>query len=160
MLSSLIRAAPALALLGGLAGAQLARAEPVFSDLAGERIAVSARKGEVLLLNFWSTWCAPCRSEMPVFVKLHEDFAPRGLRVLGVSADGLDQVKKVKAAMKSMDMEFEVWLWANANDMAHYGVGPQLPATLIIDREGKILHRFRGVVRDEQLRPLLEPLLE
>ena len=134
-------------------------AEPVFAELSGSRIRVSDRAGAPILLNFWATWCAPCRSEMPVFTKLHEELAPRGLRVIGVSANGLDQAETVRAAMTAMNMSFEVWLWANANDMAHYSVGPQLPATLLIAADGTVLHRFRGVVREDQLRPLIEPLL-
>ena len=80
--------------------------------------------------------------------------------MIGVSANGLDQSEMVKAAMQSMAMRFEVWLWANANDMEFYGVGPQLPATLLIGRDGDVLHRFRGTVREEQLRPLIEGLLD
>ena len=141
------------------AGAAEASAEPVFADLSGNAVRLSDRGGEVVLLNFWSTWCAPCRKEMPVFVRLHDELGPRGLRVLGVAANGRDEVAAVTRVMGQLDMRFEVWTWANAFDMEHYGVGPGLPATLVVDRDGRIVRRFRGLVTEAQLRPVVEELL-
>jgi len=104
---------------------------------------------------------ATAGTEEPVFADLEGNAVrlSQRLRVLGIAADGRDQVAAVREAMSELDVGFEVWLWANANDMAHYGVGPRLPATLIVDGSGDVVRRFRGVVSEKQLRPELEPLL-
>ena len=133
--------------------------EPVFADLEGHAVHLSDRRGEIVLVNFWATWCAPCRHEMPVFVTLADELGPRGLTVLGISADGRNESAKVRKVLAELDVRFDVWVWANAYDLAHYGVGPGLPATLVVDGEGRVRHRLQGVVTTERLRPLLEPLL-
>jgi thiol-disulfide isomerase/thioredoxin len=139
--------------------ARAASEEPFFADLAGNRVRVSERRAEVVLLNFWATWCAPCRTEMPVLVKLHDGLGARGLRVIGAAADRPNDVEVVRQFMLRHDMRFEVWLWVSAADMAWFGVGPGMPSTVLIDREGNVRHRFRGVIDEGTVRRLLEPLL-
>jgi len=133
--------------------------EPVFADLEGRSVRVSQRRGDVVLLNFWSTWCGPCRTEMPVFVRLDRDLRSRGLRVLGVAANGRDEADAVRRVADELGVRFEVWLWANAFDMARYGVGPGLPATLVLDRDGRVVRRFQGPVTEADVRPVVEALL-
>ena len=133
--------------------------EPVFMAFDGSNVRVSQRRGKVILLNFWATYCGPCRAEMPQIQKLHEELGPKGLLVLGAAANGRDEVEPVKAAMNAAGARFETWVWVNAKDMRWYGVGPGIPATVLIDREGKIRQRFQGAVTADQLRPILETLL-
>ena len=133
--------------------------EPQFAGLEGQTVHLSDHRGEVVLLNFWASWCPPCRAEMPVFVHLHDELAPKGLTVIGASGNGRSEADTVKALMKDLGIDYEIWLWVTAKDMRYYGVGPGLPATLLVDRAGVVRQRFQGVVNEAQLRPLIVALL-
>jgi len=133
--------------------------EPVFADLSGRTVRVSDHRGDVVLLHFWATWCGACKPEMPVFVRLHDSLGPKGLRVLGASANARDEAELVRRYMSDAGMRFESWLWVSAKDMKHYGVGPGLPATVVIDRAGRVRRAIRGRADEATLRPLLEQLL-
>src|SRR5687768_16999149 len=103
--------------------------EPFFADLSGKTVRASDHAGSVVVLHFWATWCGPCAREMPIFVRLHDDLAPKGVRVIAASANARDEAELVRGYMRDHDMRFTTWLWVSAKDMRHYGVGPGLPAT-------------------------------
>ncbi len=130
----------------------VATAEPVFADLAGKMVRVSDRPADVVVLHFWATYCGPCRPEMPIFVRLHDELSSRGVRVIGAAANSRDQVDLVRKFMDELGMRFESWVWVSAKDMAHYGVGPGLPATVVLDRAGAVLYRAQGAADEARLR--------
>ena len=133
--------------------------EPVFVDLAGHDVHVSQHLGHIVVLNFWATWCGPCRAEIPALQRVHEKFGPRGVHLIGASANGRDDAAVVKALLDPIGVTYEVWLWVAAKDMRHWGVGPAIPATVVLDPKGAIRATFRGAVTEAQLTPVLERLL-
>ena len=151
LLAALLVAAPA--------PASAQAPEPIFVDLAGRTVKASEHRGEVVLLNFWATYCGPCRTEMPQLQRLHAELGPKGLRVIGAAANGRDEAEPVRRALAELGATFEPWLWVSAKDMRHYGVGPGLPATVLLARDGSVRHRVQGVVNADGLRPLIEKLL-
>ena len=153
------RLALALLLVLAAAPAIAQEEEPIFVDLGGRTVKVSDHRGEVVLLNFWATYCGPCRTEMPALQKLHAELGPKGLRVIGAAANGRDEGEAVKRALEGFGVTFEPWLWVSAKDMRHYGVGPGLPATVLIARDGTVRRRVQGIVDAEILRPIVEQLL-
>ncbi len=103
----------------------------------------SLPKGDVVLLNFWATWCPPCREEMPSMARLHERFADKGLRVVAVSIDQNDD--DLAGFVREHQLPFEVLHDPEARVSRRYGVF-KYPESFLIDRNGVIRHHLVGAV--------------
>ena len=110
-------------------------------QIGGQEIRLSSYRGKVVLLDFWATWCYPCREEIPHFVELHQKYADRGLQVIGVSMD--DSPEPVPAFYQQYHMNYPV-VMGNAKIGELYGGLLGLPITFVLDREGRILAKHVG----------------
>jgi thiol-disulfide isomerase/thioredoxin len=131
----------------------------MFSDIPGARRQFSQLKGKVIVVNFWATWCPPCRAEMPDLVKAYGEYRDRGVEFIGAANEPRSAKTKVRAFMQEMQMAFPVWLEASEDHLKALGVGPGLPATVIVDAEGRVAARITGVTDATQLRELLDRVL-
>ena len=131
----------------------------LFSDIPGARRQLSQLKGKVVVVNFWATWCAPCKGEMPEFVKAYGTYRDRGVEFVGAANEPRSEKAKVKAFMQEMQISFPVWLEASEDHMKALGVGPGIPATVIVDAQGRVAARIAGVTDAAQLRELLDRIL-
>ncbi len=118
---------------------------PAFSlkDANGEVVRPADYKGKVVLLDFWATWCGPCKIEIPWFIDLEKQYKDQGFAVLGVSMDE-DGWSAVKPYVQNMKMNYRVLL-GNDDVSNAYGGLDSLPTTLLIDRQGKIASVHVGV---------------
>ncbi len=125
--------------------AAVGQPSPAFSlkDANGETVKIADYKGKVVLLDFWATWCGPCKIEIPWFIDLERQFKDQGFAVLGVSMDE-DGWKVVKPYVQNMKMNYRVLL-GNDDVSTAYGGLDSLPTTLLIDRDGKIASVHIGV---------------
>ncbi len=112
-------------------------------DANGQTVRLSDYKGKVVLLDFWATWCGPCKVEIPWFMDFEKEFKDRGFTVLGVSMDE-DGWKVVKPYMADMKMNYPVLL-GNDDVSAKYGGLDSLPTTLLIDRQGRVVSKHIGI---------------
>ncbi|OYV28977.1 MAG: alkyl hydroperoxide reductase [Thiomonas sp. 20-64-9] len=107
----------------------------VLHTLDGQRLSTADMRGEVVILSFWATWCGPCRQELPLLSQYAEDHAAQGLRVLGFSLDGPEQLAQVRAV--AAPLAFPVGLlpspWFGA-----YGRIWRIPVSFVIDRAGRL----------------------
>lgn len=112
--------------------------------LDGKRFNLSAEKGNVVLLNLWATWCGPCRYEIPELQKLHNRYASRGFKVIGVSIDesGVDSVKQFVEEEK---ITYPIALDADGH-LANVLQTTVLPTSVVIDRNGRIVWRKIGAL--------------
>ena len=102
--------------------------------LRGDAVSMSGLRGSVLILNFWASWCAECRPEMPVLEQLHREFAPRGLAVVGVNArEGTEAVRRYA---QELGLTFPLVLDPGGKIKALYGV-IGLPTTFVVGRDGR-----------------------
>ena len=131
----------------------------VFSDIPGARKQFSQLKGKVIVVNFWATWCMPCRAEMPELVKAYATYRDRGVEFVGAANEPRSAKAKVREFMQGMQIQFPVWLEASEDHMKALGVGPGLPATVIVDAQGRVAARIVGVTDGAQLRELLDRIL-
>ncbi|HVF90491.1 MAG TPA: TlpA disulfide reductase family protein [Blastocatellia bacterium] len=134
-------------------------AELTLKDLFGAEQRLSSYRGRIVVLNFWATYCVPCRKEMPDLSAIQNEYAALGVQVIGAASDKMADQQKVKQFIKETKLNFPVWLEASAEDMARFGLGSALPGTAIIDRDGKIVATYRGVIKVSELRKRLESLL-
>ncbi|MET0646515.1 MAG: cytochrome c biogenesis protein/redoxin [Pyrinomonadaceae bacterium] len=124
--------------------------------LDGKPIKVSELRGQVVLLNFWATWCVPCRSEIPSLNDMQRDLSSRGFKVVGVTTE--DSADLVREYQKDVRQEYTVAL-GDAGVANKYAVGV-LPTTFIIDRQGRIRHKIIGEKSRAQFEALINPLLD
>jgi peroxiredoxin len=134
-------------------------AELVLKDLFGVEQKLSSFRGRVVVLNFWATYCGPCLREMPDLAVVQNQYAALGAQVIGASADTLAEQKEVRKFITDLKINFPVWLGATTEDMARFGLGPALPGTVIIGREGKIVAVYRGVIKVAELKKQIDALI-
>jgi cytochrome c biogenesis protein CcmG/thiol:disulfide interchange protein DsbE len=141
-------------LLAVLAGASLSHAAPAsenllnqkapgfaLTDLSGQSLTLARFRGKVVLLNFWATWCAPCRAEMPVFAAWQRQYGPRGLQIIGISMD--DDAGQARRLVTRLKLDYPVAMGEERLG-ARYGGVLGLPLTFLIDSHGVVRAQFQG----------------
>jgi cytochrome c biogenesis protein CcmG/thiol:disulfide interchange protein DsbE len=142
---------------GNVSGARSGAPDFTLADASGNRVALSDFKGRVVLLNFWATWCNPCRVEIPWFAELQQTYGDRDFVVLGVSLDE-DGWKSVKPYIDQMKITYRVMM--GNDDIARlYGGVESLPTTLIIDRAGRIASTHVGLINKSDYETEIQALL-
>jgi len=129
------------------------------NGLDGKPLSLEQWRGKVLVVNFWATWCAPCREEIPGFIKYQADHAANGVQFVGIA---VDTAERVAIYANEMGMNYPLLvggletmeLARVAGDRA--GV---LPFSLIIDRSGRVVATVVGILRPEKLEKMISPLL-
>ena len=123
----------------------------VLKDVQGTEISLSDLKGKVIFLNFWAMRCPPCKDEIPDFVKFYSQYKDKGLEIIGIHVervyldDLIDFMKDPK-----YKINYPV-VWATQELMMDYQPGMFIPATIIIDKEGRIRHKQVGPMDKESL---------
>ncbi len=125
-------------------------------DLSGADWQLSAHRGDVVLVNFWATWCSPCQEETPGLVRIARAYAPKGLAVAGISMDqtGADSVRNF---MRRYGIDYPVMMPTPSFLLADEVEG--LPTTLLIDRQGRLARTYLGAVRETVFRADIARLL-
>ncbi|MCX7706100.1 MAG: redoxin domain-containing protein [bacterium] len=153
----------ALVLLGFISCAisQSVKKAPDFTlvDLQGKKISLSSFKGKVVVLNFWASWCPPCKAEIPDFVKTYEKYKDRELVIIGLAVNSKEN--DVRALVKQYNITYIVAMDDGSAEAA-YGPITGVPTTFIIDKEGNLLPGGKkiGMFKDGELEKVVEPLLK
>ena len=128
------------------------------TDLTGEETQIADWQGDILVVNFWAPWCAPCRREIPSLIELQENYASRGVKVLGIALDGLEPVVKFA---DEYQINYPLFLAGNRITMYNAALGNpsgSLPFTVILDSDLKIRYQHNGEVTSEQLLAQLDQI--
>lgn len=151
-----------IALLVPLAvsAAEVDKPAPDFTlkSLAGSNLKLSEMTGNVVLINFWASWCGPCREEMPLLNALHNKYAPLGFSVLGVNVE--ENADAARGFLKGFPVDFPVLLDSSNQVSKQYQV-IAMPTTVVIDRDGKIrfLHQGYKSGDEEKYRQMVKTLV-
>src|SRR2546422_1078680 len=96
-------------------------------EFNGPERSVQEYRGKAVVLNFWATWCEPCRDEMPLFVAVHKRYSEKGVVIIGASADDESTQPRIPAFLREMRIEFPTWIGATTEHMQRLGLGEGLP---------------------------------
>jgi thiol-disulfide isomerase/thioredoxin len=133
--------------------------ELVLKDPFGTEQRLSSLKGRIVILNFWATYCIPCRKEMPDLAAIQNQYAALGVQVIGASADEPEDRAKVLQFAKETKVNFPIWLGSTTADMMKFGLGAALPGTVIIGRDGRVVKVISGIVNQADLKKQIDAML-
>jgi thiol-disulfide isomerase/thioredoxin len=136
------------------------QAAPAFlaASLAGEPWSVEGHRGKVVVVDFWATWCGPCRASIPHLVEIADQMGPRGVEVVGISLDQGGHAM-VEPFVRRMGITYPVVLDGEARLAGSFGGVEAIPTFFLIDRQGRLAARVRGLVPKEALTSAIESLL-
>jgi peroxiredoxin len=127
-------------------------------DVNEKEIALASYKGKVILLDFWATWCGPCKIEIPGFVEMQNTYGPKGFQVIGISID--DRADQLKPFVDEYKMNYPVLQGLGRDDVTDaFGPVFGLPTTLIISRDGRICASHAGMTAKETFENQIRELL-
>lgn len=133
--------------------------ELTLKDPFGTSQSLSALKGRIVVLNFWATYCVPCRKEMPDLAAIQNEYAALGVQVVGASTDAAEDRAKVLQFVKETKINFPIWTGATVADMTRFGLGAALPGTVIIGSDGRIAKVISGIVVQADLKKDIDAML-
>ena len=130
-------------------------------DINGSEVSLSSYRGKVVLVNFWATWCGPCKLEMPHLDKMDRELEAKGFEVISISTDDARAASKVKPLIKRGGYGFTVLLDKDTTVVSQYNPAKTLPYNVLIDRSGKIHQVYQGYNPGDEteLRAAVEALL-
>ena len=127
-------------------------------DVAGKNVTLADFKGKVMLLDFWATWCGPCKVEIPHFIEFQERYGRKGFQVVGISVD--DTAEKLEPYVRDMKMNYPVLQGLNHDDVQDaYGPILGIPVSVLISRDGKVCATHTGLTDKDVFEREIKALL-
>ena len=127
-------------------------------DLHGRPLRLESYRGKVVLLNFWATWCPPCRAEMPDLIKLQGQYRTKGLQVIGITYPP-QKMREVRRFAGSIGVNYPIAI-GTAATKSRFSKDETLPLTVVIDRQGKVSDLIQGILLPEEFDEKVKPLLQ
>lgn len=149
-----------LMLCGAIASAAETNSQEITLHSAdGATHSLSELRGHPAVVNFWATWCGPCREEMPRIQKLANSYAPQGVQFVAVSLDAPETQDKIARVTAQRRFRVPVWTGANEATLATLKMGELVPATMILDENGEVIGRIEGEASERDIRSRVDWLL-
>jgi thiol-disulfide isomerase/thioredoxin len=147
-----------LLLICGIAAAQQQAPALRLKDIRGHNFSLSAYRGKVLLINFWATWCPPCRAEIPDLIKLQNEYHSRGLQIVGITYPP-QKLADVRRFVRKLKINYAIALGTRATKLL-FTRSETLPMTIVIDAKGNLRDVIEGILLPEEFEEKIKPLLK
>lgn len=133
--------------------------DPTFKTLDGQTRKLSSLRGQVVVVNFWATWCAPCQEELPLLTQIAASYAGKPVSFVFISIDEKKDRAKIPAMLTKLHATLDSWVDADSDMLGRFGLGEIVPATLVLDAQGTIVARVMGEAKEADVRQPVDWLL-
>ncbi len=133
--------------------------DPAFKTLDGQTRKLSALRGQIVVVNFWATWCGPCQEELPRLKQIAASYAGKPVSFVFISIDAPKDRNKIPATLARLDVDFDSWVNADTDTLGAFGLGDIVPGTLVLDEKGEPVARVMGEAREDDVRAPVDWLL-
>jgi thiol-disulfide isomerase/thioredoxin len=133
--------------------------DPSFKTLDGHTRKLSSLHGQIVVVNFWATWCGPCQEELPRLSQIAASYAGKPVSFVYVSIDNPKDQHKIPAALSRLHVSFDSWVNADTDTLGRFGLGEIVPGTIVLDENGEPVARIMGEAREDDVRKPVDWLL-
>lgn len=133
--------------------------DPAFKTLDGQTRKLSSLHGQIVVVNFWATWCGPCQEELPRLKQIAASYAGKPVSFVYISIDEPKNRSKIPAALARLHVDFDSWVGADTDTLGRFGLGDIVPGTLVLDEDGEPVARVMGEAREDDVRTAVDWLL-
>ena len=133
--------------------------DPSFKTLDGQSRKLSALRGQIVVLNFWATWCGPCQEELPRLSQIAASYSGKPVTFVLISIDESKNRSKIPATLAKLHVDFASWIGADTDTLDSFGLGNIVPGTIVLDETGQPVARVMGEAKEDDVRKAVDWLL-
>ena len=133
--------------------------DPEFKTLDGQSRKLSSLRGQIVVVNFWATWCAPCQEELPRLSQLAASYAGKPVSFVFISIDEPKNRAKIPATLARLHVALDSWVNADTDTLDRFGLGNIVPGTIVLDEDGTVVARVMGEAKEDDVHTAVDWLL-
>jgi thiol-disulfide isomerase/thioredoxin len=133
--------------------------DPAFKTLDGQSRRLSALRGQIVVVNFWATWCGPCQEELPRLTQIAASYSGKPVAFIFISIDEQKDRAKIPATLARLHVTLQSWVDADTDTLDRFGLGDIVPGTMVLDENGEVTARIMGEAKEEEVRHAVDWLL-
>ncbi|WP_109485967.1 TlpA family protein disulfide reductase [Occallatibacter savannae] len=133
--------------------------DPTFKTLDGQSRKLSTLRGQIVVVNFWATWCGPCQEELPRLNQIAGSYSGKPVTFVFISIDDPKDRSKIPTTLSKLHVDFTTWVNADTDTLSSFGLGNIVPGTIVLDETGQPVARVMGEAKEEDVRKPVDWLL-